>query len=568
MTKLMTTLTISAIASILIMGGFATATPNAFSTYGGYNDEDDDHDDCDNGNHYNHDDDCDNNMPKDPCDCEKPDTLKFKFSTPGDQTTSEFRIEIYKKLNDIGNPDKELTRIVDITNTGDYQIESSSFGKDKLNSNTVFAVYKIVENYDDELVSTMEVHTSCSQSLYKGLTIMDSGYSIEITDGLKDGETSISESDPLTCGDEPEPVKMGNIIVKKTITNDNGGDAEASDFTITLTNVDANDEFILVHDQEDPTLNVNEVPVGTYKLSETKSDDVTTAYTTVLISGDTNCPSTLDESFKIKKGKTLSCTIYNDDDFVAGGNEGNAPTVKITVQVNNLEGVTSDQFEYVIGTETMKKNGNIITIPINTPTMFNQTNFIDNSDPTNPAVLPSSIEGDGNCPEVLGSGGSEIGLLTLSANQNIECIIVYGKAIEPGVVFHFDSLRFDTDTVFDSNPSQDPLQPDLDKCDSLESTLPCIVFNEDTSRFNVIPNIPTGQLRVTTLVQLNIIALAADNTIPDPMGTAGCTFEGITTSPNTQPAFAFQCQDLTSEEFQFRVNYALIETLQDGKTLT
>ena len=35
MTKLMTTLTMTAIASILVIGGFAATTPNAFSTYGG-----------------------------------------------------------------------------------------------------------------------------------------------------------------------------------------------------------------------------------------------------------------------------------------------------------------------------------------------------------------------------------------------------------------------------------------------------------------------------------------------------------------------------------------------------
>ena len=108
MTKLMTTLTITAIASILVIGGFATTTPNAFSTYGGGHHDNDD-DDCDDWNYgyYNNDDDdddCDNNPPKDPCDCEKPDTLKFLFTTSAEEQTNEFRIEIYKKLNDIGLP--------------------------------------------------------------------------------------------------------------------------------------------------------------------------------------------------------------------------------------------------------------------------------------------------------------------------------------------------------------------------------------------------------------------------------------------------------------------------------
>ena len=417
-----------------------------------------------------------------------------------------------------------------------------------------------------KLMTTLTIATIASILIIGGFTIAPNAYSTYGGWGGDDDDCDdyygYHHDD---CDEEPQ---TGKIIVKKAITNDNGGSAIPADFTIKITNTKTGDEIILNHDQEEPSMNVNEVPVGTYKMSEEYTDTVTGTYTTVLIAGDNKCPSMMDEKFKIKQGKKISCTIYNDDDFVPGGNEGAAPTVKITVQVNNLEGVTADQFEYTIGTNTMIKDGdNPVTIPINTPTIFNQTNFIDTSDPDN-LVLPASIEGDGNCPEVLGVGGSEVGLLTLSANQNIECIVVYGKVIEPGVVFHFDSLRFDQDTIFDPNPSQDPNQPDLDKCDSTESTLPCIVFNPNTFKFNVIPNVPTGQLRVTTLVQSNIIAIAADNTMIDPNGSTECSFEGIGISPAGKSAFVFQCQNLMSEENQFRVNFALIETLQSGKTLT
>ncbi len=321
MIKLMTTLTISAIASILIIGGFAMAAPNAYSTWGG-----DDDDDC--GSSYgNHDDDCDNDKPDDPCDCEKPDTLKFIFSTPSEEEASEFKIEVFKKLNHIDNPDKKLTSIIDVTHDIEYQLQSSSFGKDKLNSNTAFAIYKVVEGVDDELVASMEIHTSCSQPLYKGLVVSNNGYSLGVTDGLKKDKTSIPEFDPLICEDETKPKKMGKIIVRKAITNDNGGDAIPADFTITLTDIDTNEEFILVHDQDDSTLNVNEVPVGTYKLSETIVDTVTGTYTTVLIAGDTKCPAMVDEPFTIKKGKKISCTIYNDDNGDGSGGPGGEPGV-------------------------------------------------------------------------------------------------------------------------------------------------------------------------------------------------------------------------------------------------
>ncbi len=555
MTKLMTTLTISAIASIMIIGGLI-ASPDAYS--------DKKHD----------------NVP-DECKCEKPHTLKVLFTVPDTELpvpeNVSFKAEIFKKLDDKNSEEKQLGPTISLTPNNPLEhsmVQASQWGKDKLESNTAFVIYKFIDLPDGtttkELVAEMEIHTSCSKPLFIGLTVFDvndpnNGYSLEVNDGLagmNPAMTSIPIADSLTCEDKKSK-STGSITVKKSLTNDNGGVASVGDFTITVTNVETTDPFDLVQDMMIPSISTRDVQAGTYTLSETGPP----GYTTVLIAGDTGCPSMLNEEFIIKKGKNLSCTIYNDDDFVAGGNEGTAPTVKITVQVNNLEGVTPDQFEYTIGTNTMVMNGGIpVTIPINTPTMFNQTNFIDNSDPNSPAVLPSSIEGDGNCPDVIGTNGNEVGLLTLSANQNIECIVVYGKTIEPGVVFHFDSLRFDTDSVFSEIPV--PGQPDLDKCDSSESIFPCIVFNEDTSRFNVIPNIPEGQLRVTILVQLNIIALAEDNAIPDPMGSTGCTFEGIGTSPAGNSAFAFQCQNLSSEENQFRVNYALIETLQAGKTLT
>jgi multidrug efflux pump subunit AcrA (membrane-fusion protein) len=506
----------------------------------------------------------------------------------------------------------------------------------------------------------MEVHTSCSKPLFIGMIIDDSettnnGYSLEVIDGLKGDTTSIPISEPLSCEDKKSK-STGIISIRNAITNDNGGTGTPEDFVISVMNIETNISYQLIQNVNHPSISEKDIPTGTYKINETGPE----GYTTVLIAGDTDCPSMTNEVFAIKKGKTISCTIYNDDDFnddsvlqavvdaqeaadaaqeaadaaqeaadaaqeaadaitpsdpvldqaadaaqeaadaaqeaadaaqeaadltdaielqiiaddaqdVAdlntGSNEVAAPTVQITVKVNNLDGVTADQFEYTIGTETIKKDGDIITIPINTPTMFKQTNFIDNSDPNIPAVLPTSIEGDGNCPDVIGINGDEIGFLTLSANQNIECVIVYGKMIEPGVVFHFDSLRFDQDTIF--SPPSMPLGPDdLDKCDATESVLPCIVFNTSTDRLNVVPNITTEQFRVTSLVQFNVVAIDAENTRVDLNGEANCEFESISISPQGKPAFVFDCQSLESEENQFRVNYALIETLQLGKSLT
>ena len=331
MTKLMTTLTIATIASILVVGGFV-ASPEAYSTYGGWYDDDDD-DDCGNHGYYGNydDDDCGNNEPRDPCDCEKPDTLKFRFTTPDTETGNEFKIEIYKKISYIGNDDKKLTSIADVTHMGDYQIESSSFGKDKLNSNTVFAVYKTVENADDVLVSSIEIHTSCSQDLYIGQTESDGGYSLEITDGLRNGETSISASNPQTCGDEPEPEQTGKIVIKNALTNDNGGEAAFEDFSYKITN-EIGEDIDLIRDTLDPSIHVGEVPKGAYILSQTIAS-TTGSYTEVLITGDKKCPATTNESFMIKKDKTVSCTIYNDDNGDGSSGEGGIIFRNFSMQV-------------------------------------------------------------------------------------------------------------------------------------------------------------------------------------------------------------------------------------------
>jgi len=445
MTKLMTTLTITAIASILVIGGFV-ASPEAYSTYGGWGDDDDD--DCDynkHGYYHDDDDDCGNDKPKDPCDCEKPDTLKFKFTTPNTETNNEFKIEIYKKINYVGNEDKKLTSIADVTNMGDYQIESSSFGKDKLNSNTVFAIYRIVENADDVLVSSIEIHTSCSQDLYIGQVESDQGYSIEITDGLKNGKTSISASNPQTCGDEPEPEKTGTIVIKNALTNDNGGEAIFEDFSYKIID-ELGVEIDLVRDTLDPSIHVAEVPKGAYILSQTIAS-TTGTYTEVLITGDKKCPSTTNESFMIKKDKTVSCTIYNDDN------------------------------------------------------------------------------GDGSNEE-----------------------------IEPGNIFHVGTVKFDINF-----PNTIP------RCEATNTVLPCI-FEDSNGLFNVVPNLKeTETLQVSTLVLMNVIGLQlGDTTMQDPLASSGCVFDGLTSFTNdteTLPAFKFQCSGLSSTSNEFRINYALIETL-------
>ncbi len=307
--KLRASLTIITIASIMMIAGFVTA-PDAFSSK--------------------------NNDVPDECKCEKPDTLKVEFTAPVELQGQSFEIEVYKKLDDSGNPDKLLGLPITGVESGDTLTIVASFGKDKLESNTAFVVYN-----DLEVVAEMEIHTSCSKPLFITQKVFDvndpnNGYSLEVIDGLIGENTSIPEFEPNSCEDEKKK-STGTITIRKALTTDSGGDAEFKDFIITVTNVKTPEiHFVLDDMDDDPSINTIDVPAGTYTISET---DVP-GFTTVLIAGDTGCPSMVDEVFTIKKGKHLSCTIYNDDD----GTEDNGeiePGVIFhvgTVQFDNMGG--------------------------------------------------------------------------------------------------------------------------------------------------------------------------------------------------------------------------------------
>jgi hypothetical protein len=318
------TLTIAAITSILVVGGFVLA-PDAYSA-------------------KNHDD-----IP-DECSCEKPDTLHVSFTAPTAGVGDDYRVEIFKKLDDRENDEKRLGMPIPVSHGDLIIVKADNFGKDKLESNTAFVVYRLSTEVgiDDTLVSLMEIHTSCSKPLFIGMPVDDTattnnGYSLVVEDGLlgDPAMTSIPIGEPLTCEDKKSK-STGTITIRKALTNDNGGTAAFEDFTITVTNVKTTEPFVIDDMDDDPWINTKDVPAGTYTISETVTDPFIGKYTTVLIAGDTGCPSMVDEVFTIKKGKTLSCTIYNDDN--GDGDNGEIEPGVIfhfgTVTFDNNEGTS------------------------------------------------------------------------------------------------------------------------------------------------------------------------------------------------------------------------------------
>ena len=92
------------------------------------------------------------------------------------------------------------------------------------------------------------------------------------------------------------------ITLLKAITNDNGGTKKAEDFHVSIDGVEV-------------------IPLGasqsvTPGVSHRITEDSVEGYSFVLIAGDTGCPSKLDEPFKLKGGESITCTIYNEDNFV------------------------------------------------------------------------------------------------------------------------------------------------------------------------------------------------------------------------------------------------------------
>jgi len=310
--------TIFILTAIMITGGFVIS-PYAYSSGG----EDDDHE-------------------PDPCDCEKPDRFTVSYIGPGTEDNPAI-VEIYKKTEKIGENDPLIPTGIEVF-VNDFPddgsdlivLSASDFNKDKLGSNVGYRILWDIPEDEEENpimglveIARIDIHTSCSKLLFIGQTFTGGEGETEVTltveDGTRNGITSIPQSNPDICEEEQKPTPMASITVKKAITNDNGGTAISASFEIILTNVDDPlDVILLAHDLDesmDPLANVNEVPAGTYKLSENIDESITASYTTVLIAGDTACPSMVDEPFKLKKGKHISCIIYNDDngDGTSGG---------------------------------------------------------------------------------------------------------------------------------------------------------------------------------------------------------------------------------------------------------
>ena len=397
---------------------------------------------------------------------------------------------------------------------------------------------------DDDKVKVCHIPLGNEENAHT-ITISQSAWAAHQMHGDYEGECDDDDDEQMT---------------KPTITIVNNVASDPQQFEITVS----------------PTVGIPEVinPITTkYTVdSHTKVTISGSEDRPILITGDGNCPENNGGFVNIENGQNIECT-YSDRPV---GQAGPLPTVTLKVNVIDADlGVTE------ASPPSFQVDGN--NAPLNAPidliadkaTEITQTNDnVPGDVDENNEVLPTKITGDGHCPEVLA------GTITLSTGQDIECVFEYGKVIEPGVIFHFNTLAFS----FDDDGYGD-------SCDNV-GTMPCIeLANAQDGTILIVDE----EIKSDTLIFLFSVIEQDKINNPRPLDQNGnpimgilassplCTFSGISphdeeyallpgdptdpgefdnpvNNPSGELGFAFTCT-LASPSGKYNVNYALIETV-------
>lgn len=193
------------------------------------------------------------------------------------------------------------------------------------------------------------------------------------------GTVTLNEGQNVTCTITNDD-QAGTLIVKKTLINDNGGNASVTDFSFKVNN--GSSLFFEGDAQNDIS-----VSAGTYSVAEDSVSGYGTTYD--------NCSQVV-----IPNGGSATCTITNNDV---------APTITLNKVVSNNSGGTAgvNDFGLTIG-GTAVTSGQTLNVNANTPIALNENGLLGYSF--------VSLTGDG-CPQSLG------GTVTLNEGQNVTCTI-------------------------------------------------------------------------------------------------------------------------------------------------
>lgn len=195
---------------------------------------------------------------------------------------------------------------------------------------------------------------------------------------------TIALGDTKTCTITNDDITPTITLIKNVINN-NGGNAGANDFGLTVGGTPVN---------SGQTLDVNSNTA--YAINEAGLE----GYSFVSITGDSKCPQSLGESIMLNEGEEVTCTITNDD---------KASTITLVKDVVNDDGGTAgnNDFGLKIG-DTDVDSGQTLGVEANTDYAIDEEGL--------DGYQFISIEGEG-CPEELGD------TVNLNEGEDLVCTI-------------------------------------------------------------------------------------------------------------------------------------------------
>lgn len=286
------------------------------------------------------------------------DGEEFNFSENSSKTYDNIGPGTYTVTETIGDPDFDLLSISndndeDASNGATFTVSSGQdvtitiTNKQKTGNLTV---KKVVQNHGiGEAVPsdfTMEVEgENVSNPSFAGnseegtiVTLNPGSYSVGES-GPEGYAMSLSENcsgtidsnETLTCTvtNSDIPTGQGAITVIKTVINDNGGQGEANDFTLTVT------------PEEDDSMEVSDgqaefLAPGNYTVGENPNPF---NYTNTSISCTNGETTTTDGSVVLAEQEAWVCTITNDDDV---------PSLTLVKEVTNNNGGSADESAWTL----------------------------------------------------------------------------------------------------------------------------------------------------------------------------------------------------------------------------
>jgi len=572
--QLITALTLT---TILITGAF-NLTPLAYST--GWN-HDDDNDDNDKkfkichipqGNpenahtitisksawdahkeHGDHKGECNDDQDDgEDCECKKPTIFTVKYNGPGTPSgtgpNAPVTIEIYKKTDDIGKKPPLLT-IPDISNDSPVVVNSNTFGKEKLEANTI---YRVMQNSIQ--IAVVSIHTSCSQPLFIGNVYSDSS-NTAVTLTVESGTDSEGKQAIFLKHD---PICEG---VTLTVTKILEPPEDLGRFILQIDNVDMTGPV-----GNGETTGPKLLMPGIHMVSEIAASGTNLADYTRTISGDCNA----DGSIELEEGENVECVITNTVKIPA------TITIKKTIMNDNGQLGTPDDFRVTMfdvgpngqpggGDDIQVAQDNFVTMPPMSTSMGKVEFTVPagtyslNEDITDSGIDPNSyntvlIAGDA-CPSM------EDEAFTLNEGDHITCTIYNNDNGDDssggdGIIFHRNSLLF----TYNGFGMSNPLSGD-GACVMAGSVSPCIErigdkefrvkdpkLNKDSAIvvFNVFPTIDSGN----------------DDAFSDE-----CRIFRVSLGTGSDLNFEFTCTEITGDNGEdigpkhYRINYAVIDTM-------